>query len=78
MLDRKANMACNTALGRLDFSELLRGESEAAAKTAEDDSCKSQAVFHALGAALRAAEAALHALEFLRRSADRSSLPSEV
>ena len=33
-----ANMVCKTALGRLDLSDLLRTESEAAPKTAEDDS----------------------------------------
>ena len=54
-----AKMACKTALGRLDLSERLRRESEAAAKTAEDDNCKSQAVLHASEAALCAAEAAL-------------------
>ena len=41
-----ANMACEAALGRLDLSELLRKASEAAAKTAEDDSRNSQAAPH--------------------------------
>ena len=69
-----ANMASKTALGRLD----LRGESEVAAKTTEDDSCKWQAALHASEAALCSAEAALRALDSLRRSSDRSSLPSAV
>ena len=76
--NRKANMACKTALGRLDLSDLLRRESESAAETAENDSCKSQAALHASEAALRAAEAALRALDFLRRSSDRSSFPIAV
>ena len=68
-------MACKTTLGRLDLSELLRRESEAAAETAENDSCKSQAALHASEAARRAAEAALRALDSPRRSSDRSSFP---
>ena len=76
--NRKANMVCKTALGRLDLSELLRRESEAAAETAEHDSCKSQAALHASEAALRAAETALRALDSLRRSSDRSSFPIAV
>ena len=71
--NRKANMACKTAQGRLDLSEHLRKESEAAAETAENDSCKSQAALHASETALRAAEAALRALYSPRRSSDRSS-----
>ena len=76
--NRKANMACKTAQGRLDLSEHLRKESEAAAETAENDSCKSQAAIHGSEAALRAAEATLRALDSLRRSSDRSSFPSAV
>ena len=68
-------MARKTALGRLDLSELLRRDSEAAAETAEKDSCKSQAALHASEAALRTAEAALRALDSLRKSSDRSSFP---
>ena len=67
-------MACKTALlEKLDLSKLLRRESEAAAETAENDSCKSQAALHASETALRAAEAALRALYSPRRSSDRSS-----
>ena len=55
-------MACKTALGRLDLSELLRREPEVAAETAENDSCKSQAALHASEAAFRAAETALRGL----------------
>ena len=70
-------MACKTALlEKLDLSKLLRRESEAAAETADNDSCKSQAALHASEAALRAAEAALRALDSLRRSSERSSFPS--
>ena len=69
------NMACKTALGRLDLSELLRRESEAAAETAETDSCKTKAALHASEAALRAAEAALRALDSLRKSSERSKFP---
>ena len=71
-------MACKTALRRLDLSELLRRESESAAETAENDSCKSQAALHASEAARRAAEAALRALDSPRRSSDRSSFPISV
>ena len=70
---RKANMACKTALGRLDLSELLRRESEAAA-----DSCKSQSARHVSEATLRAAVDTLRALDSLRRSSDRSSFPIAV
>ena len=71
-------MACKTALRRLDLSELLRRESESAAETAENGSCKSQAALRASQAALRAAEAALSALDSLRRRPDRSSFPIAV
>ena len=76
-LQTNANMACNTALRRLDPSELLRWESEAAAETAENDSFKSQAALHASEAALCAAEAALRALDSIK-SSDRSSFPTAV
>ena len=66
-------MACKTALGRLDLSELLRRESEAAA-----DSCKSQSARHVSEATLRAAVDTLRALDSLRRSSDRSSFPIAV
>ena len=73
----RMNMACNTSRRRLDLSDLRR-ESEAAAETAENDSCKSQAPLHASEAALRAAKAGLRALDSLRRSSDRSSFPIAV
>ena len=71
-------MACKTALRRLDLSELLRRESESAAETAENGSCKSQAALRASQAVLRAAEAALSALDSLRRRPDWSSFPIAV
>ena len=64
----KVNVACKTALGKLDLSELLRRESETAANTAQDDSCKSQVALHASEAVLRAAEAALRSSQALRHT----------